>query len=88
MNQGLEFQALCQMRATEKILIRIQLYALLPSWTEILDVRLHQRRILAKRLNLGVLLRDYFVNDLRFAWRSRLLTKCPRGRGGEPKNDT
>jgi hypothetical protein len=55
------------MGTTEEILIGIELYALLPPWTEILDVRLHERRVLANGLNFRALLRDDFVHDIDFA---------------------
>src|ERR1700730_9588744 len=88
MNQQLELDALGQMGAAEKILVGVQRYALLPVWTEILDVGLYQRRVLAKRLHLRPLLRDNLVHDLHFARSSRLLGECGQGHSGEPKDET
>src|SRR5260370_29860941 len=76
MNQRFELDALGEMGAAEKIFVGIQHCALLLVWTEILDVRLDERRVLAKRLNFRPLLRDNPVHDFRFARSRRLLGEC------------
>ena len=78
-DQRLELHALGELRAPEKILVAIRHCAQILVRTENLDVRFHDGRVLAKRLDFRLFLRHDLVHD--FSQGRLLLGSCNQGDG-------
>ncbi len=80
-DQRFEFHALRQLGAPEKIRVAVRHRAHTLIRAKILDVRLHQRRVLAKKLHFRLLLRHNFVHYLALC--RRLLGGCGQRQAAE-----